>query len=294
MYANANNKIELSLIIVAYENWKVVKDELESLEKYNDLGTALEVIVVDNSSEEKRVGSYLNKEWSFGYTYVESVNKGFGYGNNRGAELAKGNILGFVNPDIIYIEPIFKKVLKCFEDSDVIMVGNKMLNTDRKWTFSFYNDYRYSVIDKNLLKFYNKHDLFNEKKMYIAGCDMFVRKNDFFEAGMFDENIFMYYEEPDLTRRIRKIHPQGHVVYSKDTHMIHLERASTPKSDFAVKQELKSCVYYGRKYNLDYKAKIKADYRYNRFVCFIAGLLGKNIGRKESLDIYKKFLDELD
>ncbi|MGN0384182.1 MAG: glycosyltransferase [Eubacterium sp.] len=293
MSVDSGKDIVLSLVIVAYENWKIVQDELDSLVKYNDLGNKLEVIVVDNSSEDKRIGKYIKEDWPFDYTYVLSENKGFGYGNNRGVELARGRIIGFVNPDILYIEPIFKKMVDFFDDPSVIMVGNRLLNADRKWTFSFYNDYRYSPLDKNLLKFYNKRGIYKEKKMYIAGCNMFVRKEDFIKAGMFDENIFMYYEEPDLIRRLRANNKDGKVVFSKDTHMIHLQRESTPQSDFAVIQEIKSCIYYGKKYNLNYKGKIKADYRYNKFISRVGKMLGRDDGRDKYLHIYEEFIEAL-
>lgn len=53
--------------------------------------------------------------------------------------------------------------------------------------------------------------------MYIAGADLFVRRDAFCEAGKFDENIFMYYEEPDLIRRLRKVKKDCKIVYEPES-----------------------------------------------------------------------------
>ncbi|MDX1919131.1 MAG: glycosyltransferase family 2 protein [Candidatus Caenarcaniphilales bacterium] len=39
---------------------------------------------------------------------------------------------------------------------------------------------------------------------YLSGCFMFFRNNALQELGLFDENIFMYIEDCDITRRIHK------------------------------------------------------------------------------------------
>jgi len=40
---------KLSIVIVTYNSNKVIKECLESIEKHNDIGKSLEVIIVDNS-----------------------------------------------------------------------------------------------------------------------------------------------------------------------------------------------------------------------------------------------------
>ena len=79
-----------------------------------------------------------------------------------------------------------------------MLMGGKLLFEDLKPGFSFYFDYKPSIIKKWSLKLWNRKDRYDEKNMYIAGADLFVRRDAFCEAGKFDENIFMYYEEPDL------------------------------------------------------------------------------------------------
>ena len=134
--------IKISVIIVAYKSANILKRCLDSIAKYNDLGDELEVIVVDNSPEGFRVQSEIEKSNYKNFKYIAADNKGFGAGNNIGAKVAGGEILAFLNPDIILIEPIFKGIYQEFlQDSKVEMLGVKLLYEDMKIGFSFYYDY---------------------------------------------------------------------------------------------------------------------------------------------------------
>ena len=52
--------------------------------------------------------------------------------------------------------------------------------------------------------------------MLLPGSAFMIKKDVFVKAGGFDENIFLYFEESDLGKRIRKL---GYklIYYSKDT-----------------------------------------------------------------------------
>lgn len=256
-------KMKMSIVIVAYKSGDILKKCLDSINQYNDLGNELEVIVVDNSPEDARVESVIADSSLKGVCYILANNDGFGAGNNIGARMANGEIVAFINPDIILIEPVFKSICERFDENKrLALMGVKLLYEDLTPGFSFYFDYKMSVVKKWSLKLWNKTNRFDSKQMYIAGANLFVRRNVFEKAGMFDENIFMYYEEPDLSRRIRKAFPECDIYFDPSLRMIHLEKKSTPNSLFSVKQEMDSAIYYGKKYGLDYKRKIRFEYRY--------------------------------
>ena len=255
--------MKISVIIVAYKSGDILVKCLDSIAKYNDIEDELEVIVVDNSPEDERIERDLAKSQYKNYRYIPSDNRGFGAGNNQGVDISTGEILAFLNPDIMLIEPIFKKVWEKFQkEKDLMLMGGKLLFEDLKPGFSFYFDYKPSIIKKWSLKLWNRKDRYDEKNMYIAGADLFVRRDAFYEAGKFDENIFMYYEEPDLIRRLRKVQKDCKIVYEPGIRMIHLEKKSTPMSMKMIGHEMDSCIYYGKKYGLDYKKKIRFEYRY--------------------------------
>lgn len=274
----------VSVIIVAYRNGKVLKESLDSLQRFNDLGTDLEVLVVDNSPEGERVLSFVRESAFPEVRYIPADNRGFGAGNNVGAKVASGEILCFMNPDIIYMEPVFGKVWRKFqEDRDLMLAGGKLLNADLSSGFSFYYDYSSDLLHRTLDKVQNKRDRFIPEKMYTSGANLFVRREAFFAAGMFDENIFMYYEEPDLIRRIRKTMPGARNAYFPEIRMIHLERQSTPVGIGALKRELDSSIYYGKKYGLDVRKKIRFERSYLKLKQAAGKMMRKNPLEQESV-----------
>lgn len=265
--------MKISVITVAYKSPEILEKSICSFLKYNDLGNDIEYIVVDNSPENERVNKSLPDELMEKIIYIPADNKGFGAGNNKGAQIAKGEILAFINPDVIFIEPLFSEIYdRFFQNPNIGIMGCKLLYEDMKPGFSYYFDYKYSFIKKWTLKLWNELNYFDPKNMYIAGADLFIRKDLFIESGMFDENIFMYYEEPDITRRIKKI--RGHnVCFNKDLRMIHLEKKSTPSNLNSIKYEYESAIYYGKKYHLNYMKKIKFEYKYLKIKKFIYSLM---------------------
>ena len=86
----------VSLIIVNYN----VKEELfgciDSIVNSKPK-VKYEIIVVDNS-EKKNIQRELLKKFPF-VKYVPNKNRGFGEGNNTGANISKGDYLFFLNPD---------------------------------------------------------------------------------------------------------------------------------------------------------------------------------------------------
>jgi GT2 family glycosyltransferase len=287
--------MRISVIIVAYINSDVLIRTLKSIEKYNDIGSDLEVIVVDNSPKNKRVDSAITEQKCKFDKYIPADNSGFGAGNNLGASVASGDVLAFLNPDIILIQPVFSLINRRFEsDKNLALLGGKLLYENLTPAFSFYYDYKASILSKWMIKLWNKLNHYNPHNMYIAGADLIIRKEIFESIGRFDENIFMYYEEPDLIRRIKRIQ-SAKIVFDKSIRMIHLERKGSPISPKMVEYEINSAVYYGRKYGLDYEKKINADYRYLTVKSMFFSILNspKRKALIDTLKVYRKKLGEM-
>lgn len=62
---------------------------------------------------------------------------------------------------------------------------------------------------------------------YLSGCFMFLRTDALVKAGMFDERFFMYPEDIDLTRRIRKHYK---TIYYPGVTVVHRHEQGSYKS----------------------------------------------------------------
>ena len=285
--------MKISVITVAYKNSKVVIDLLNSIAKYNDIGNELEVIVVDNSPEYARIEEAIKIAEYEDYIYIKADNKGFGAGNNRGAEIARGDILAFLNPDIILIEPIFKKICEKFaEDEKLAWLGGQLLLADGKKNLSYGYRFEYRGLFWGAIVNFLNHffPLFFVGKMYLTGADIVIRKDIFEQIGCFDENIFMYHEEADLMQRILRLNDDYKFKFFPDIRMIHLEGQSTPFRAEAYKKDMVSAVYYAKKYGIDYKKIYYREYKSHKWKLLIDKIFRPQIAKQREYAI--KVLEE--
>ena len=212
--------MDVSIIIVNTNTKAVLKQALKSIfEKTKDI--TFEVIVVDNSSHD---GSPQMVQEEFpSVTLVESENKGFGYANNVGAKYAKGKYLFLLNPDTIVLNNAVK-ILFDFIDSHpkVGICGGNLFDAAKKPAPS-YQMFLPSVVGEldNFLRIariiYGKNRYFNHTKKplkvkgYITGADLMISADLFLQLNGFDTDFFVYYEETELTFRVKKL---GYEVYS--------------------------------------------------------------------------------
>lgn len=281
--------ILLSVIIVTYKHIDLVNKCLESICKYNDLLEKLEVILVDNSPTGEVYNYFLSKEYNFKFIKIQSTNNGYGSGNNLGVSLANGKYCLFLNPDTELVRPIFYDACLSFEKYDAF--GIKLLNQDGTKNYSYRYMYPYclsSLIKNRLAK---KINLFNQKKYYIVGADIFIKKNVFDKIGKFDEKIFMYNEEFDLFQRLNKSNYK--VGYNSKLELIHLEGSGTYKK-FDINQRvsyLQSFIYVCKKYSLNTKKLLKRQMRLLIFfyICFYF----KKEYKRRIIEIKKKYIEKI-
>jgi GT2 family glycosyltransferase len=265
------NNICFSVIIVAYKNISILIDCIKSIYKNNDINDSLEVIIIDNSPKESVVASIKEKFKEIIYIY--NSENGFGKANNIGASLARGDYLLFLNPDTILIEPIFSFAVNCFEsDSKLGLFGVKLLKADFKPTMSFFWMDRWGIWYNQLIKIYNRLNIYVDGKMFIAGANLFIKKDIFFKCEKFDENIFMYCEEADLIKRIQLCGFKTAFFHHK--RIIHLHGKCTEDSEFAFRKRMESNKYYCQKYKLNFNKRIKKEINYTKLKYFVYLMMG--------------------
>ena len=252
--------ILLSIVIVSYRNEKVLRDCLESVQKQNDIGESLEVIVVEQSPENTIYNNLLSEHPEV--MVLRNENKGFGAGNNCGAGCARGKYLLFLNPDTILVEPVFKYALQQFERYPKVgLFGVRLVSKDGNNNKSFHFRKPYGLTRLVLWRFFDKTNIFLPDKMYIAGADLFVRRDAFKMVGCFDEAMFMYYEETDLCDRLNQ--SGFDIAFFPEKKIVHLEgRSSVGENVF--RQQLDSLKHYCLKNSKSYTDYLKHMYRDRR------------------------------
>lgn len=278
---------KLSVIIVSYNNLKLIKECLDSVKKFNDIGDSLEVIVVEQSPIDE-IFETISKEYDW-VKCVRNSNQGYGGGNNVGVRNATGEYLLFLNPDTLLIEPVFGYILSKYEeDKSLGICGCRLLDGEGNFAQSFFWKDSISNVKGIIWRFLDKMNVFIPGKMYITGADIFVPRKVFEDAGWFDENLFMYCEETDICNRVEK---QGlKTKYFPEKKIIHLEGKTT--EDNYIKKEilkLKSFMTVAVKNGDSRERIIKSAIAAARHRSWIFFFLNKNryTLEKELIQIYK-------
>lgn len=264
-----NDKIEmnsmksLSIIIVTYNSKDYIKKCLDSVFFYNDIGDSLEIIIVDNSSEiiSLEMKEYLQREYKNLIIFLRSKkNGGYGYGNNLGIQIAKGKYIAIMNPDITITEPYFQDVIDQFENNDNLgMLGYKQIGG---YDTSYYlrQEFYFPFFNTIVTKICNRFNWFNQKYMYLSGANFFTKKELFQKMGGFDEAIFLYFEESDITKRFLQIGKE--IRFDKSKKYRHEIDERQEMSGIGYKFYIESCIYYLNKYSFSsqkYFRKLKFE-----------------------------------
>lgn len=292
--------MSVSVIIVNYNTKELTLQTIASVfEKTTDID--FEVIVVDNASTDGSTEAIENK-----FPNVKIIksreNLGFGRANNKGAEIAKGRNLFFLNPDTILINNAIK-ILSDYLDNNkhVGVCGGNLYDIDEKPAHSyrmFYSpiiwDFNDMLSNKLERLMYGKNYDFNHTNSpkivaNIVGADMMIKREIFNNVGGFDKDFFMYREETELNYRI---HIKGYKTLSiPDAKIIHLEGKS-----FSNNLNRKKRILDGRRLYFK-KVSNKLSYYIGNFICscfsIIRIILFTITQDKEKVELWKFILKNL-
>jgi len=244
--------------IVIYKNSKEdVKNVVKSFFN-NELN--LKLYISDNSPDR-------NIEEIFSDSRIEYIkndyNLGFGKGHNIAIKKAMeegSNYHVLLNPDVYFKDDVINKLIDFMDGNpDIGMVtpkikfpNGKNQNSCKLLPTPFDLFQRRFLYPFNWIKKLNsKYEMsfaMNDQIIEspnLSGCFMFIRTEILKKVGLFDENIFLYSEDIDLTRRINKEYRT--VMYTKVEIFHKWERGSYKEKRLCFEQ-IKSSIYYFNKY----------------------------------------------
>ena len=248
---------DVAIIVINFNFENFTINLVESICENIGKEIKFQIIIVDNGSKKqsiKKLNSYLEKKRDLiPIKFITSKsNLGFGGGNTLGVKNANAEYYAFINSDVIFESDCISS-LKKFMDSklEVAVSTPNMLSIDRKpkRCFNHFISPAYEVFGRSTLEFFNPSRFPSTKKKYnsplrvdsVAGAFMFFRASDFKSVNGFDNNIFLYFEETDICKRLKKIGKESYFV--PDSFYIHYQGGSTSQST-KIKKELIISKYY--------------------------------------------------
>lgn len=166
----------ISVIIPAYNpRLSVIMECLKSISSSSLKPT--EVILVDDCS----TLDYLKKVRPYCKVIMSKKNSGPAHARNKGAKIANGNILCFIDSDVKIEKDTLAKIAEKFREKKVTAV--QPIYSKHTQTPNFISQYQ------NLYQYYNFLCIKHEYVDAFASYCVAVRKDAFFEVGGFDESI---------------------------------------------------------------------------------------------------------
>jgi GT2 family glycosyltransferase len=249
--------MKVSVIFVNHNGLERTRNAVKSVQQCSPES---EIIVVDNNSTDGSIES-LRREFPQVNLVPLSENRGFGAGNNKGAAVAGGEFLFFLNYDALLAEDTPNSLEAIMEaDPNIGACGPKLVDGSNSFQLSFgcdpslLNEWKLRRMHRRLLKsdasFHTRvesqHSTMTEVD-WVTGAALMIRRDVFQKVGGFDEAFFMYFEDADLCRRIKKLGLR--VLYTPITKVVHFggNRRLNPGSEVALEYR-KSELHYYRKH----------------------------------------------
>ncbi len=195
-----NNFSDLSVVIVTYKtNLNILEKSLSSIDP------SVKIIIIENSpkfiNEDQIANKYKNVS-----IFCTGSNIGYGRGNNYGLQKVDTNYALILNPDIVCEKSYFEN-LKIYlnNELDFSIIGSQYLDNETYAPAGFF-DSNLCLKDADYIQ-----DLNLSKVDWVVGCSMLLNLNKFKNKLIFDENFFLFFEEFDLCKKLKR---EGEKVYS--------------------------------------------------------------------------------
>lgn len=194
---------KVTAIIVNWNDENVIGECIQSLLDQDKTEIDIDIIVSDNRSNDGSVDS-IRRNFPSIHIIENEKNLGFGSAVNRGLSVARGEYLIFLNSDLVLDSKCIGELTK-FLDSDSIVGGvvPKILHVDQRDTINSLG----VLINYTGIAYPNLIGQKDPKQIepFETACGgIFMLKKEVYEVvGGFDENLFLYHEDHDLSWRIR-------------------------------------------------------------------------------------------
>ena len=237
-------KLDLSIIIVNYNTFKLTKEAIDSCLSEPTHYT-YEIFLVDNKSTDdslEKLEGYFEREISRGIIKViaNNSNDGFAAANNLAIEKSKGDFILLLNSDTLIKQSTIDKCMDYMTDglhADVGALGCKVSladgSLDKACKRSFPNPVNsffklFNIKTSSGKDDYNLDNL-DDDGVYeidcLVGAFMLVRKTTIDDIGLLDDTFFMYGEDIDWCYRIKQA--GWRIVYFGEAEIIHYKGSSS-------------------------------------------------------------------
>ncbi|MCZ8512547.1 glycosyltransferase family 2 protein [Paenibacillus filicis] len=257
--------MDLSIIIINYNTCELTLNCLKSVFE-SETSYSYEVILVDNASKDASIEK-IPKQYPAVRFLANKDNLGYSKANNQGIMMAEGRYVLLLNSDTI-IQPDSIQTMIHFMDSNpnVGAAGCKIVlpdgSLDKACRRGFPTPSASFYYASGIARRFPKNPRFNQYQLThldpdqdypvdcLVGAFMMVRKAAIDQAGLLDEEFFMYGEDIDWCYRIKQA--GWDIYYYPKTQIIHYKGASSRRKPLKIIYEFHRAMFlFHRKHYRD-------------------------------------------
>ena len=177
-----------TLLILSFHSSHLISKLVENIDK------KIPIVIVENS-QDYELKNKLEKEHENVRVIIPDKNLGFTKGFNLGISEIKTEYI-FLNPaDVFLPKKCIDELIECLKEfSDFAMLAPTYKDEATYRNYELYSEK--PKINNNIAK------KFGIKEVDIIDGTFIIKKSEFEKIGFFDENIFIYFEPWDLSKRI--------------------------------------------------------------------------------------------
>ncbi|MEE9302945.1 MAG: glycosyltransferase, partial [Thiotrichaceae bacterium] len=191
-FQSEESKIKCSVIIPTYNRCGLLKKTIESLVHQDFPAGQYEIIVVDNGSTDSTrqvAESAISAYQGHNIRYIFEPEPGLHCGRHRGAIESRGQILCYLDDDVVVDKLWLQGVIETFTNTDAVLVGGKILPKYETEPPEWINQFIAVKPEGKSLGQLSLIDFGNELKQidpcFVWGCNYSIRKDVLFECGGF-------------------------------------------------------------------------------------------------------------
>jgi glycosyltransferase involved in cell wall biosynthesis len=210
--------LSLSVIVPVRDAGSTLREVLAAIRTSELPRASYEIIVVDDASTDSSVG--IAARYADTVVKLNGRASGPAYARNRGVELARGEVIAFVDGDVVVRPDTLPRMLAKLverQDLDAVSASHDELPAASNFISQYWN----------LLLRYGEQRHSGRCAQFAPGCGA-VRRGAFLSAGMYDEWRFMTacLESVELGERL--LAAGNGVLLSSELKVTHLKQWSLP------------------------------------------------------------------
>ncbi|MFM5833782.1 glycosyltransferase [Aeromonas caviae] len=207
----------LSIVILSYNRADMTIRLLTSIEE-RIAGFRGQIVVFDNGSDKgelDKIKDCISDHPQYDILLIEAgVNHGVAKGRNLATRYAEKDWLFFIDNDIYFIDNPLPMINSVIEKHNALYINLPLLNSDKSTVYAYggavvFDDaseiVRIEAFVSGGSKKTNVEALINSRVMFssfVYGGTSIYHKNSFITTGMFDETMFIGFEDVDFSIRL--------------------------------------------------------------------------------------------